>query len=54
MVNPSTSCVSGISHQLLEAKVTKGSGEETVGILVQADVHVSRDGCKSLHVNKLL
>ena len=34
MVNPSTSCVSGTSYKLLEAKVTKGCGKETVGVLV--------------------
>ena len=34
MVNPSTSRVSGASHKLLEAKVTKSCGEETVWMLV--------------------
>ena len=54
MVNPAPSCVSGPSHKLLEAKVTEGSREETVGMLVKADVHVPSDGCQSLHVNQLL
>ena len=51
MVNPSSSPVSGTSHQLLEAKVIEGGEEETVGMLVKADVHVSGDGCQSLHVD---
>ena len=53
MVNPSSSPVSGISHQLLEAKVIEGGKEETVGMLVQADVHVPRNGCHFFHVDKL-
>ena len=51
VVNPSTSNVSGASDKLLEAMVAKGCGEETVGMLVQADVHVARDDRQSLHVN---
>ena len=54
VVNPSTSNVSGASDKLLEAMVAKGCGEETVGMLVQAHVHVSRDGCHFLHVDELL
>ena len=54
MVDPSSSLVSGASHQLLEAEVIEGSEEETVGMLVQADVHVSRDRCHFLHVDELL
>ena len=54
VVNPSSSCVSGASHKLLKAKVTESCGEETVGTLVQADVHVPRDDCESLHVHQLL
>ena len=54
MVNPSSSLVSGIIDKLLEAKVIEGSIEETVGMLVQANVHVSRDGCHSLQVDQLL
>ena len=54
MVNPSSSLVSGARHQLLEAKVIEGGEEETVGMLVQAHVHVSRDGCHFLHVDELL
>ena len=46
--------MSGPRHKLLEAKATEGCGEETVGMLVQADVHVSGDGCQSLHVDQLL
>ena len=53
MVDPSPSNVSGPRHKLLEAKATEGCGEETVGMLVQADVHVPRDGCHFLHVDKL-
>ena len=51
MVDPSPSNVSGARHKLLEAKATEGCGEETVGMLVQADVHVARDDRQSLHVN---
>ena len=51
MVDPSSCSVSRPSHKLLEAKVTKGCGEETVGMFVQADVHVARDDRQSLHVN---
>ena len=51
MVDPSSSNVSRPSHQLLEAKVTEGCGEETVWMFVQADVHVARDDCQSLHVD---
>ena len=54
MVNPPSRLVCGASHQLLEAKVIEGSEEETVGMLVQADVHVPRDGCHFLHVYHLL
>ena len=54
MVNSSSSCVSGASHKLLKAKVTEGCGKDTVGMLVQADVHVSRDSRQSFHVNQLL
>ena len=54
MVNPSSSNVSRTSHKLLETKVTEGCGEETVWMFVQADVHVARDSCQSLHVNQLL
>ena len=54
MVNPSSSPVSGTTHELLEAKVIEGCEEETVGLLVQADVHVPRDGCHFLHVDELL
>ena len=54
VVNPSASLVSRASHQLLEAKVIEGGKEETVWIFVQAEVHVSRDGCNSLHVDHLL
>ena len=54
MINPSSSPVSGTTHELLEAKVIEGGEEETVGMLVQADVHVSRYGCQSLHVHQLL
>ena len=51
MVDPPPSNVSGSRHKLLEAKVTEGCGEETVGMFVNADVHVARDDCESLHVN---
>ena len=51
MVNPSSSSVSGPSHKLREAKIIESSWEETVGMLVKADVHVSGDGCQSLHVD---
>ena len=51
MVNPPSSSVSGSSHKLLEAKIMESSREETVGMLVKADVHVSGDGCQSLHVD---
>ena len=54
MINPSSSPVSGTTHELLEAKVIEGGEEETVGLLVQADVHVPRDGCHFLHVDELL
>ena len=54
MVDPPSCNVSWPSHKLLEAKVTKGCGEETVWMLVQADVHVPRDSCQSLHVDQLL
>ena len=54
VVNPSSSNVSGASDKLLEAKVTESCVEETVGMLVQADVHVSRDSCQSFHINQLL
>ena len=54
MVDPSSSSVSRPSDKLLEAKVTEGCGEETVGMLVQADVHIPRDDCQSLHANQLL
>ena len=54
MVNPATSSVSGASHKLLKSKVTEGCAEETVGMLVQTDVHVSRDSRQSFHVNQLL
>ena len=51
MVDPPSCNVSWPSHKLLEAKVTEGCGEETVGMFVQADVHVARDDRQSLHVN---
>ena len=51
MVDPSSCSVSWPSHKLLEAKVTKGCGEETVGVLVQADVHVPRYSSQSFHVD---
>ena len=54
MVDPSSCNVSWPSHKLLEAKVTKGCGEGTVGMLVQADVHVPRDSSQSFHVDQLL
>ena len=54
VVNPAPSCVSGPSHKLLEAKVIESSREETVWMLVKADVHVARYGCQSLHVHQLL
>ena len=54
MVNPAPSCVSGTSHKLLETKVIESSKEETVWMLVKADVHVSGDSCQSLHVHQLL
>ena len=54
MVNPSSSNVSRTSDKLLEAKVIESSWEKTVGMLVKADVHVSGDGCHSLHVDQLL
>ena len=54
MVNPAPSCVSGTSHKLPETKVIESSREETVWMLVKADVHVPSDGCQSLHVNQLL
>ena len=54
MVDPSSCSVSWPSHKLLEAKVTKGCGDGTVGMLVQADVHVARDDRQFLHVKKLL
>ena len=54
MINPSSSPVSGTTHELLESKVLEGGEEETVGLLVQADVHVPRDGCHFLHVDELL
>ena len=54
MVNPSSSPVSGTTHKLLESKVIEGGEEETVGMLVQAGVHVPRYGCHFLHVDELL
>ena len=54
MVDPSSCNVSWPSHKLLEAKVTQGCGEETVWMLVEADIHVPRDSCQSLHVDQLL
>ena len=51
MVNPSSSLVSWTCHKLVEAKILECSREETVGMLVQADVHVSRDHCDFLHVD---
>ena len=54
MVNPATSSVSGPSHKLLKSNITEGCVEETVGMLVQTDVHVSRDSRQSFHVNQLL
>ena len=54
MINPPSSLMSGACHKLLEAKITEGCEEETVGMLVQADIHVSRYGCQSLHVDQLL
>ena len=54
MVNPSSTNVGGTIHKLLEAKVTESCGKETVGILVQANVHISRDDGQSLHVNQML
>ena len=51
MVDPSSCSVSRPSHKLLEAKVAKGCGEETVGVLVQADVHVPRYSSQSFHVD---
>ena len=54
VVNPSSSNVSGASDKLLKSKVTEGCVEEAVGMLVQTDVHVSRDSRQSLHVNQLL
>ena len=54
MVDPSSCSVSWPSHKLLEAKVIESSSKETVGMLVQADIHVSRYGCQSLHVDQLL
>ena len=53
MVNPAPSCVSGPSHKLLEAKVIESSSKETVGMLVQADIHVPRNSSQPLHVDKL-
>ena len=54
MVNPPTGSVSGPSHKLLKSNITEGCVEETVGMLVQTDVHVSRDSRQSFHVNQLL
>ena len=51
MVNPSSSLVSWTCHKLVEAKILECSREETVGMLVQADVQVSRDHCDFLHVD---
>ena len=53
VVNPPSSNVSGASDKLLEAKVTESCVEETVGMLVQADVHVPRNSSQPLHVDKL-
>ena len=54
MVNPPSSLVSGSCHKLLEAKIAEGCEQETVGMLVQADVEVPRDSCQPLHVDQLL
>ena len=54
VVNPSPSHVSGACHKLLEAEFAKDCGEETLGILVQTDVHIPRYDCQFLHVHKLL
>ena len=53
MINPPSSLMSGACHKLLEAKITEGCEEETVGMLVQADVHVPRNSSQPLHVEKL-
>ena len=54
MVNPPSRLVSGSCHKLLETKIAEGCEEETVGMLVQADVQVPRDSSQPFHVDQLL